>query len=155
VCVVADHKRYVVMHNRIVDAVATVLPVDRIVSIDEMSCRLLGDERRPERATKAAIRIKEAIKTRAGDYLTCSIGVAPNSTLAKIGADMKKPDGLTVFADTDLPTALYGLKLQDFPGIGPRMERRLKLFGVFAVRQLCTMSVKGLSEVWGSKIVGE
>ena len=72
-----------------------------------------------------------------------------------MGADMKKPDGLTVFADEDLPTALFGLKLQDFPGIGPRMSRRLNLFGVFAVRQLCEMSAKGLSQVWGSKILGE
>ena len=82
-CVVADHKRYVVMHNRIVDAVGSVLPVDKIVSIDEMSCRLLGDERRPERAAATASRIKVAIKERAGDYLTCSIGVAPNAMLAK------------------------------------------------------------------------
>ncbi len=154
-CVVANHKRYVVMHNRIVDAVGSVLPVDKIVSIDEVSCRLLGDERRPARAAAAAGRIKVAIKERAGDYLTCSIGVAPNAMLAKVGADMKKPDGLTVFADEDLPTALFGLKLQDFPGIGPRMARRLNLFGVFAVRQLCEMSAKGLSQVWGSKILGE
>src|SRR5262245_16337435 len=78
-CIVADHKRYVTMHNRIVDAVGSVVPVHQVISIDEMTCRLLGDERQTERAVEAAVRIKTAIKERAGDYLTCSIGLAPNT----------------------------------------------------------------------------
>lgn len=151
---VANHRRYVIMHNRIVEAVASVVPVERILSIDEMTCRLTGDERHPERAIEVGLRIKDAIRQRAGDYLTCSIGAAPNSLLAKMAADMKKPDGLTVLTDADLPDALFRLKLQDFPGIGPRMERRLNLYGVFTVRQLCQMSAKSLSEVWGSSVLG-
>jgi DNA polymerase-4 len=153
-CIVANHKRYVTIHNRIVDAVGSVLPVERVVSIDEMTCHLVGEERRPERAAAAAGRIKAAIKERAGDYLTCSIGIAPNTLLAKVAADMKKPDGLTVFAKSDLPEALFGLKLQDFPGIATRMARRLNLSGVFAVRQFCGLSEKAMSEAWGSRILG-
>lgn len=152
---IANHRRYVIMHNRIVEAVGSVLPVDRILSIDEMTCRLLThEERRPEQVLATGLRIKEAIRKQAGDYLTCSIGAAPNNLLAKMAADLKKPDGLTVLADADVPEALHGLKLQDFPGIGPRMERRLNLYGVFTVRQLCQMSAPALSEVWGSRILG-
>ena len=153
-CVVADHKRYVTVHNRIVDAVGSVVPIHQVMSIDEMTCRLLGEERRAHRAVDAAMRIKEVIKERAGDYLTCSIGVGPNTMLAKVAADMKKPDGLTVFSSEDLPEALHALKLQDFPGIGPRMGRRLNLFGIFAVSQLCALSEKAMSEVWGSRVIG-
>jgi DNA polymerase IV len=154
-CVLADHRRYVIMHNRIVDAVNSVVPVDRIVSIDEMACRLVGDERQPGRAVETANRVKAAIRERAGEYMKCSIGVGPNVMLAKLASDMKKPDGLTVLADADLPVALHRLKLQDFPGVGPRMKRRLNLAGVFAVRQLCEMPAKMLAEVWGSKVLGE
>jgi DNA polymerase-4 len=124
------------------------------MSIDEMTCRLAGDGRNPENAAAAALRVKAAIRERAGDSLRCSIGVGPNTMLAKMAADVKKPDGLTVWADADLPAALHELKLRDFPGIGPRMERRLNLYGVFAVRQLCEMPLKTLAEVWGSKVVG-
>ena len=124
------------------------------MSIDEMTCRLLGEERRPERATEAALRIKAAIRERAGEYLTCSIGIAPNTLLAKVAADMKKPDGLTVIDQSDLPRALHGLKLQDFPGIGPRMARRLNLFGILAVGQFCALSERGMAEAWGSKVHG-
>jgi DNA polymerase IV len=154
VCIVADHRRYVVMHNRIIDALESVLPIEKIMSIDEMSCRLIGDDRKPENAAAIAHRIKAAIYERAGDYMRCSIGIGPNTMLAKMAADMRKPNGMALLTDTDLPTALHKLKLQDFPGIGPRMERRLNLYGVFAVSQLCEMSLKSLSEVWGSKVLG-
>jgi DNA polymerase IV len=153
-CIIADHKRYVTMHNRIVEAVGTVVPVHQVLSIDEMTCRLIGDERRADRALEIAGRIKAAIRERAGDYLKCSIGIAPNTMLAKVAADVMKPDGLTVFAGSDLPQALHALKLQDFPGIGPRMTRRLNLHGVFAVSQLCAMSERGMAQVWGSKVLG-
>jgi DNA polymerase-4 len=155
VCIVADHRRYVVAHNRILDAVGSVLAIDRIMSIDEMTCRLVGDQRKPEVAATLAGRIKTAIYERAGDQMHCSIGIGPNPMLAKMAADMQKPNGLVVLADADLPAALYGLKLQDFPGIGPRMERRLNLYGVFAVRQLCAMPAKSLAEVWGSRVLGD
>jgi DNA polymerase IV len=149
-----DHRRYVIVHNRIVDAVESVLPIQKIMSIDEMTCRLLGEERNPDRAREAALRIKAAIRERAGEYLTCSIGIAPNTLLAKVAADMKKPDGLTVIDQSDLPRALHGLKLQDFPGIGPRMARRLNLFGILTVNQYCALSERGMSEAWGSKVHG-
>ena len=74
--------------------------------------------------------------------------------LAKVAADTKKPDGLTVFSDRDLPGILHGLQLRDFPGIGPRMSRRLNLHGVFAVSQLCAMPEKAKAEVWRSKALG-
>ena len=151
---IANHERYVLMHNRIVDAVRSIIPIERIASIDEMTCRLIGDEQRRDRAVQVALEIKQAIRTRAGEYLTCSIGIAPNWMLAKVASDLQKPDGLVVFSRENLPEALYRLKLQDFPGIGPRMTRRLNLHGVFAVRQLCEMSVQAMSEVWGSKVLG-
>lgn len=154
ICVVADHKRYVITHNRILDALSSVLPIDRVMSIDEMSCRLMGDDRNPETAIAIAYQIKKAIYERAGDHMRCSIGIAPNTMLAKMAADMKKPNGLTVLTDGDIPDALHSLQLQDFPGIGPRMARRLNLHGVFAVQQLCALPAKTLSEVWGSKVLG-
>jgi DNA polymerase-4 len=155
VCVVADHRRYVVMHNRVVAAVNRVVPVESVMSIDEMSCRLVGDERKPDAAAVTARKIKTEIHALAGEYMYCSIGVGPNVMLAKVASDMQKPNGLTVLADADLPHALHRLKLTDFPGVGPRMERRLKLYGIFTVEQFCQAPAKTLSEVWGSKLLGE
>jgi len=153
--IAGNHKRYVQMHHRIVDAVGSCVPVRTIRSVDEMVCELIGDERKPEKAAALAGRIKAAVYARAGDYMRCSIGVAPNELLAKMGADMKKPDGLTILADADLPHALHGLNLTDFPGVAKRMERRLHLHGIFTVEQFCAAPVATLGLVWGSRMLGE
>jgi len=150
-----NHKRYVTMHHRIVDAVGSCLPVEKIKSVDEMLCKLIGGERKQEQAVEIGRRIKQAIYARAGDYLRCSIGIAPNELLAKMAADMKKPNGLTILDQTDLPDALHSLKLNDFPGIAKRMERRMNLLGIFTVKQFCAAPPQTLGEIWGSRMLGE
>ncbi len=105
-----------------------------------MSCRLVGDERKPEIAAGVSGRIKQEIYALAGNCMRCSIGIGPNVMLAKVASDMQKPNGLTVLVDSEMPQKLYKLKLTDFPGVGPRMERRLKLHGIFTVEQLCSIA---------------
>jgi DNA polymerase-4 len=56
--------------------------------------------------------------------------------LAKTAADMRKPDGLTVIEQADLPQALHGLELTDLCGIGPSMESRLHQAGIHTVERL-------------------
>ena len=151
----ARPQRYVELHHQIVRAVGRCIPVHEVKSIDEMSCKLLGNEKEPERASEIARQIKKEIRTTVGDTLTCSIGIAPNPMLAKVAGDMNKPDGLTLIESHELPTKLYQLQLIDFPGIGPRMERRFYRYGITSVQQLMQLTVKQLSTVWGSTIHGE
>jgi DNA polymerase-4 len=148
------HERYVRVHHRIVEAVGRCVPIGQIMSVDEMACPLIGDERLPENAVAIGRRVKEEVR-REFDYLTCSVGVGPNVMLAKVAGDMEKPDGLTVIDPRDLPGRLCSLKLTDFPGVGPRMERRLKLHGIITAGQFCTAPAKALALVWGSKLLGE
>jgi DNA polymerase-4 len=152
--VVGRHDRYVDVHHEIVKAVGRCAPVDRIMSVDEMSCKLIGDERRPEQAVAIGRRVKAEIRRRF-DHLTCSVGIGPNVMLAKVAGDMQKPDGLTLIEDRDLPGKLYQLKLTDFPGIGPRMEQRFLRSGITTVRQLVGLTARQLSAVWGSTVHGE
>lgn len=149
------HDRYTEVHHLIVKAVGRHVPVSRVMSIDEMACALIGDERRPDRVVALAGRIKREIRALAGDWLTCSIGAGPNVLLAKVAGDMQKPNGLTLIEGRDLPGKLYQLKLTDFPGIGPRMEKRFHRHGITTVQQLLRLTVNQLSAVWGSKVHGE
>ena len=150
----ARPKVYVRMHHQIVKAVESVLPVASVLSIDEMVCHLIGDHLRLETAIEVGKRVKRAVREKVGEWMRCSVGLAPNRLLAKVAADMQKPDGLTVLRREDLPDKLHELKLGDFPGIGPRMERRLNLAGVADVRQLLALTEPQLSRIWGSKVVG-
>jgi DNA polymerase-4 len=109
-----------------------------------------------EEAVSIAQEIKRRFKTEVGDWLRCSIGIAENKLLAKIGSDMKKPDGLVVIlpyghcrggfqtrpygdgnCDILIKNQLYDqLRLIDIPGIGRRQEKNLNALGIRTLKDL-------------------
>ena len=143
---------YVRLHHQIIEAVERVIPVTQVLSIDEMACRLWREDRPPEAAIALAKDIKTSIRDQVGPTLRCSIGLAPNSWLAKVASDMQKPDGLVCLLLEELPDRLFGLDLIDLPGIGENMERRLHAAGISTVRELCACSESELVRAWGSVV---
>lgn len=144
-----SHQIYAEVHSRIVAAVEKILPVSAVLSIDEMACELMGSEQTEKKAIELSQEIKSQIRKDAGEYLSCSIGLAPNRYLAKVASDMQKPDGLVLIRKHELPTRLHELKLRDFPGIGAQMEKRIMRYGVSTVEQLCALSVQDMRFIWG------
>ncbi|HEY1628798.1 MAG TPA: hypothetical protein VGF52_03000, partial [Tepidisphaeraceae bacterium] len=144
---------YVELHEKIVKAVQSCALFEKIFSIDEMSCRLATQERDPPAAIALAKEVKRAIRTQVGEYLRCTVGLAPNRFLAKIATDMQKPDGLVVINESDLPHKLFPLQLTDLAGIGQQMEKRLHAHGIRTVRHLYEASESELMSAWGG-IVG-
>ena len=61
----ANHRLYTEYHERILKAVDTCLPVEKVMSIDEMACRLMGTERQVPVARELALKVKRAV-ARAG-----------------------------------------------------------------------------------------
>lgn len=148
----ANHGPYVKYHHAVIAAVDTVLPVRAVCSIDEIACELTGSQRNPERATELALKVKDAIATRVGASLRCSIGVSTNFLLAKMACDMMKPDGLTLLPSAIQRERLSALKLQDVPGIGRKMEARLQAKGVVTMAQLLAKSEQECRMLWGSLV---
>jgi DNA polymerase-4 len=145
----ARHEIYVEYHNRIKKAVEDqCLHISKIVSVDEMECRLMGRERELENAQALARRVKQAIRG-VGETLRCSIGLAPNRFLAKIGSNMKKPDGLVTLTPSQLPEVLFSLKPRSLPGIGERMEQRLLKAGIRTMEQLWQLDIDQMTRLWG------
>jgi DNA polymerase-4 len=155
VLVEARPHEYIRMHQRIQQTVDSCVPVQAVLSIDEMVCRLAGIDKSVEGAVRLAQRIKAALRSEVGPHLRCSIGLGPNRMLAKVAADMQKPDGLTAIRAADLPGRLHELVLRDFPGVGPRMEQRLLGWGVTTVKRLCELSAAELARIWESKLLGQ
>jgi DNA polymerase-4 len=146
--VVARHELYVEYHNRIKDAVENCLHVSKVVSVDEMECRLMGRERQPAQARALAQKVKQAIRE-VGSTLRCSIGLAPNRFLAKIASNMQKPDGLVLLTQSQLPQVLFKLKPRDLPGIGEKMEQRLHRQGIQSMEQLWQLDMEQMARLWG------
>ncbi len=154
ICVPARHRIYVDYHHRVIDEVIRHVPIDRIWSIDELASRLPPRLRNREDAIAAAQRLKQGMRKNIGACITCSIGIAPNSFLAKIATDLQKPDGLVILEPGALPGPLLDLKLKDIPGINVSMERRLIQAGITSVEQLWTVPPKHARQIWGS-VAGE
>ena len=151
--VLAQPPLYVDYHHRLKEAIETCIPIAYVGSIDEVASELIGRERVRANAIAIAHNIKAAVRG-VGDWLRCSIGIAPNHFLSKTATDMQKPDGLVVLEEGDLPRALHRLELSDLCGIGPAMKRRLHAQGIRTMQQLCALEKSALRELWGG-IEGE
>lgn len=152
ILVKAGHSNYTEYHKRIIQAVETVVPVDKVLSIDELRVRLLASEAEPEKTREIALRIKAAIRERVGEALSCSIGVSSNPFLAKIATEIEKPDGLVFLPPEELESRIGTWRLSQLPGINRRMSVRLNLAGIYTIPQLLSASERELRIAFGGVI---
>jgi len=103
-----------------------------------------------QEAEKLAETIKDDVLTR--QQLTCSIGVGPNKLVAKIAADIQKPDGLTLVRPEEVESFLSPLPVRRLVGVGKKTEKKLETLGVRTVGQLARLDVQRLIEVFGRKL---
>src|SRR6266478_4343232 len=68
----ANHRLYTDYHDQILKAVDTCLPIEKVMSIDEMACRLMGSEQQMPVARALALKIKRVLRDQVGECLTCS-----------------------------------------------------------------------------------
>jgi len=145
----AKHEPYRQYSKRIQAVVEDCLPVTEVWSVDEMVCRLWDNERQLWDAMRLAELIKTRIKSEVGECMHCSVGLGLNPFLAKVAAELQKPNGLGVIDADDLPHKLYRMALTDFPGISRGMEARLHAAGVFTTEQMYALTVDQMRRVWG------
>ena len=139
---------YVDIHNKITEEVNRHVPVKKVWSIDEMECELIGRER--ERAHEIGLAIQDGLRRNIGAYVTPSIGLAPNQFLAKVAAELEKPNGFVMLRAEDLPGPLLKLKLSDLPGISSGMEKRLSAADILSVQDFWNISAKHARAIWGN-----
>lgn len=139
-------------HNALVAEIDSVVPVDAVKSIDELSCRL--DERQRGDPESVSAAIKGNIAANIGPFITCSIGFAANRHLAKIACKVNKPDGLTIWHPRMMPEPLFAVPLEDIPGVGRRMARRLAHARIASTRQLYETQPKQMRALWRN-VTGE
>lgn len=144
---------YVEFHHKLIEVVESCTHVEKVLSIDEMVCKLTGSQQLPANALKLAAKIKRAIAQHA-EYIKCSIGIAPNTFLAKVASNMQKPDGCVLIEQHELPERLYSLPIRALNGIGGQMEARLNRYKITTMEQLYAANRDQLRTAWGG-IEGE
>jgi len=150
ICVQANHENYVRYHHKILEEIDKYIPIEIISSIDEVACKLIGSQKNEAQARKIAKNIKIGIQENIGQYIRCSIGIAPNRFLAKTASNLEKPDGLQVLYSKDIPDRIKHFKLSDLTGIGRAMECRLNKSGILSIQELYNISPKHMRKIWGN-----
>lgn len=117
--------------------------------IDEIYIDLSDIEGEPG---EVAARIKAAVYEATG--LTCSICVAPNKLLAKIGSELDKPNGLTILTPADIPTRIWPLAARKVNGIGPKAAEKLQAIGINTVGDLAEADLALLQAHFGRNYAG-
>ena len=146
--VVARPDAYVRLHHRILTAINNCVPVAKVRSIDEVVCHLLQSE--ATSAIELARKIKNTLAREFSDVLTCSIGIARTELLAKIAAEMNKPDGCVFIPDHDMPQKIAHLSLRDLPGVSQGIEARLHAANIRSVEALWATERKQARAIWGN-----
>lgn len=139
-------------HLALMAEIESVIPIDARKSIDELTC-ILDDKTRRDPHTLSR-KIKRAIAEGIGPYITCSIGFAANRQLAKMAGKLNKPDGVTIWHPYTMPSPIFGLELDDIPGVGRRMKRRLATANIDSVEALYRTQPKQMRKLWRN-VTGE
>lgn len=145
-----NHKLYTEYHHRIVKAVEEVLPIKKVLSIDEVACELIGREREIDKARQIAQQMKDHVRKVVGSEIKSSVGIGPNILIAKIASDMQKPDGLVIVPSSRILELIGGLPIQDLPGVGVQMKQRLNAKGYFTISDFIKAPEQELRKHWGS-----
>jgi DNA polymerase-4 len=147
ILVEGNHEKYTKTAARIFSLLKEVTPLVEVASIDEAYLDITHSQllyRSPENIAQS---IKDRIRER--EALTCSIGVAPNKLLAKLGSRLKKPDGLVVIEKGEVESLLEELPVSKLFGIGPKLERELQAIGISTCGQLGRCPVAILNKRFG------
>jgi DNA polymerase IV (DinB-like DNA polymerase) len=100
-----------------------------------------------EKAKELALDVKRTVKAIHG--LTCSIGVGPNKSTAKIASDMQKPDGLTIVPLDSPAEFLAPLPVSAIPGVGKKTQTFLRERQIETIAQLQAVPGKQLIQWFG------
>ncbi len=145
-----NHRLYTEYHHRIIKAVEEILPIKKILSIDEVACELIGRERDLEAAKKIAQSMKDHVRKVVGSEIKSSVGVGPNVLIAKIASDMQKPDGLVIIPKNQILEKIGPLPIEAISGVGRQMKYKLNSKGYFKISDLMNVSEQELKKNWGS-----
>jgi len=118
-------------------------------SIDEAFLDLTGTVASLEAAAQLGYEIKQRIQAEVGEWLTCSMGVAPTRWLAKFGGDTAPKAGLVILHRGNLAAYLKGRDVQQAWGIAEATAARLNALGIHTLAELQQASPINLMESLG------
>jgi len=120
-------------------------------SIDEAFLDLTGMVSSFDQAQVIGREIQERIKKEIGEWLGCSMGIAPTRWLAKFASDTAPKGGIVLLTKENLYKYLDGRDVQEAWGIAGAMAGRLAECRIYTLDQLARYPVQNLMSVMGKQ----
>lgn len=142
-----NYPAYLDFSARVINILRDFSPLVEPFSIDEAFVDLAGTEKISGSPLDAAQKIKKRIREEVG--ILCSIGIGPTKVVAKMAAELHKPDGLTILRYEDIPARLWPLPIKELYGVGRQMEKHLLNMGFRTIGDLAHSPVELLRQRFG------
>ena len=137
VFVETEPDKYIFVHKKLRKIMEDYAPDVVMKSIDEgvLNLALSPEHIQNTPNPELVAEIKSRLRNEVGSYMRCNIGISSNRFLAKLAAELHKPDGYDEITPHNQREVFSKLKLQDLPGINVRMEARLNAVGIYTPLQ--------------------
>lgn len=132
-----DHERYEVASDSVMALFLERTPLVEPISLDEAFLDVTATHHLFGGPAQIAVDLKAAVRSQLG--LVLSVGVASNKLCAKIGSDLRKPDGLVIVPAGGEAGFLAPLPLERLWGVGPKTRDVLLGFGIRTIGELAAM----------------
>lgn len=158
----SDPNKYRFVNRQLLSILREYTSDVTVKSIDEMVLGLANSPKIPDpgqsessvagRMADVGQEIKARIRAEIGEWLTVSIGIAPNRFLAKIASGLHKPDGLDVITGDNIMTVLDGMQVEDLCGIKTGYGTRLRRYGIGTAAEFYRAPIRLLKVAFASVV---
>ena len=142
-----DAAAYAKASDAVMDLFFERTPLVEPISLDEAFLDVTATEHLFGGAVQIAQGLKADVRSKLG--LVLSVGVAANKLCAKIGSDLRKPDGLVIVPAGTEAAFLAPLELQRLWGVGPKTREVLEGWGMRTIGDLARADVATLEKRLG------
>src|SRR4030066_2068996 len=146
-----DHEYYEQVSDAVMQVLKGYADVFEQVGIDEAYLDVTGKLQGNIEAGRSLVeKMKADVKSQVG--VSFSVGFGPNKVVAKIAADVQKPDGFTLVRSEDVQGFLSPLSVDRLLGVGRKIASKMATFGIRTIGDLARYDVQKLVEVYGRSL---
>jgi len=129
-----DFRLFTTVSAAVMETFRAVTPLVEAMSLDEAFLDVSGARRR----LGSPAQVAEHLRTRIADEqaISCSVGVAATTSLAKLASRRAKPDGLLVVPRERATAFLHPLTVDELWGVGDKTAEQLRRLGLQTIGDL-------------------
>jgi DNA polymerase IV len=140
-----DFERYTACSKAVMEIFASYTPTVQAMSLDEAFLDVSGSR------CHDPLQIAEELRARVHDEqgITCSVGVAATTLMAKLASRAAKPDGVLRVTPSEVTTFLHPLPVEALWGVGEKTGEQLRRVGLTTVGDIAHTPVATLQRALG------